>query len=441
MAKKASKPAKSNELDGKEFFTAIELIEKEKGIPKNYMLEKITQALISAYKRDHEGISDNVFVEANEIPQTVRMFVKKEIVEEVTNPSTEIALDEARKSLPAAQTGDVVRIEIKPRNFGRIAAQTARQVIIQGMREAERGMIFDEFTSKEHEILTGLVTRIDPRNGAVSLRITSNGESTDAYLAPSEQVRSEVIREGDRLKVYVVEVRRSSRGPQVLISRTHPGLVKRLFELEVPEIYDGTVEIRSIAREAGSRTKLAVWSADENVDPIGACVGPKGARVNNVVAELGSEKIDIIKYSDDPAAFVAAALSPADVLSVQPLEGSKSCRVAVPDDQLSLAIGKEGQNARLAAKLTGYKIDIKAESAVHEWEEEDAALAEQAALAQEAPDEAAPLDEEEEPTSPQQIPSPKRQPLQRQRTPPTHSPWRAARAEFSPLSHPANPNR
>ena len=398
MAKKASKPAKSNELDGKEFFTAIELIEKEKGIPKNYMLEKITQALISAYKRDHEGISDNVFVEANEITQTVRMFVKKEIVEEVTNPSTEIALDEARKSLPAAQTGDVVRIEIKPRNFGRIAAQTARQVIIQGMREAEQGMIYDEFCNKEHELLTGIVTRIDPRNGAVSLRITSNGESTDAYLAPSEQVRSEVIREGDRLKVYVVEVRRSSRGPQVLISRTHPGLVKRLFELEVPEIYDGTVEIRSIAREAGSRTKLAVWSADENVDPIGACVGPKGARVNNVVAELGSEKIDIIKYSDDPAAFVAAALSPADVLSVQPLEGSKSCRVAVPDDQLSLAIGKEGQNARLAAKLTGYKIDIKAESAVHEWEEEDAAaLAQQAALAQEAPYEAAPLDDEEEP--------------------------------------------
>ena len=380
MAKKSSKPAKSNELDGKEFFTAIELIEKEKGIPKDYMLEKITQALISAYKRDHEGITDNVYVEANEVDQTVRMFVKKEIVEEVTNPSTELALEEARKSLPAAQTGDVVRIEIKPRNFGRIAAQTARQVIIQGMREAEHNMIYDLFSSKEHEMLLGTVTRIDPRNGAVSLRITSNGESTDAYLAPSEQVRGEVIREGDRLKVYVVEVRRSSRGPQVLISRTHPGLVKRLFELEVPEIYDGTVEIRSIAREAGSRTKLAVWSSDENVDPIGACVGPKGARVNNVVAELGSEKIDIIQFSDDPAQFVAAALSPADVLSVQPLEGTKSCRVAVPDDQLSLAIGKEGQNARLAAKLTGYKIDIKAASAAHEWEEEDAAAEAQRAL-------------------------------------------------------------
>ena len=381
MAKKAPKNAKSNELDGKEFFTAISLIEKEKGIPKAYMLEKITQALVSAYKRDHEGITDNVFVEANELAGTVRMYVKKEIVEEVDNPYTELALEDARKTLPTAQTGDVVRIEIKPRNFGRIAAQTARQVIIQGMREAEHSMIYDLFNSKEHEMLLGTVTRVDPRNGAVSLRITSNGESTDAYLAPAEQVRGEVIREGDRIKVYVVEVRRSSRGPQVLISRTHPGLVKRLFELEVPEIYDGTVEIRSIAREAGSRSKIAVYSADENVDPIGACVGPKGARVNSVVSELRNEKIDIIKYSEDPAEYVAASLSPADVISVLPLEGTKSCRVVVPDDQLSLAIGKEGQNARLAAKLTGYKIDIKAESAVHEWEEEDAAAAAAAAEA------------------------------------------------------------
>ena len=381
MAKKAPKNAKSNELDGKEFFTAISLIEKEKGIPKAYMLEKITQALVSAYKRDHEGITDNVFVEANELAGTVRMYVKKEIVEEVDNPYTELALEDARKTLPTAQTGDVVRIEIKPRNFGRIAAQTARQVIIQGMREAEHSMIYDLFNSKEHEMLLGTVTRVDPRNGAVSLRITSNGESTDAYLAPAEQVRGEVIREGDRIKVYVVEVRRSSRGPQVLISRTHPGLVKRLFELEVPEIYDGTVEIRSIAREAGSRSKIADYSADENGDPIGACVGPKGARVNSVVSELRNEKIDIIKYSEDPAEYVAASLSPADVISVLPLEGTKSCRVVVPDDQLSLAIGKEGQNARLAAKLTGYKIDIKAESAVHEWEEEDAAAAAAAAEA------------------------------------------------------------
>ena len=364
MAKKTTKKAaKSNELDGKEFFAAVTLIEKEKGIPRHYMLEKITQALVSAYKRDHEGVTDNVFVEANEITETVRMYVKKEIVEEVTNPATEIALAEARKSLPSAQSGDVVRIEIKPRNFGRIAAQTARQVIIQGMREAEHSMIYDMFSSKEHEMLVGTVTRVDPRNGAVTLRITSDGESTDAYLSPSEQVRGEVAHEGDRLKVYVVEVRRSSRGPQILISRTHPGLVKRLFELEVPEIYDGTVEIRSIAREAGSRSKLAVWSADENVDPIGACVGPRGQRVNAIVDELRGEKIDIIKYSEDPAEFIAAALAPADVVSVQLADEGKACRVTVPADQLSLAIGKEGQNARLAARLTGYKIDIKAANA------------------------------------------------------------------------------
>jgi len=366
MAKKVTKAQKMNELDGKEFFAAIALIEKEKGIPREYMLEKITQALVSAYKRDHEGMGDNMTVDADAEKGEVRMFVKKDVVETVDNPSTELSLDEARASLPNAQLGDVIRIEIKTRNFGRIAAQTARQVIIQGMREAERGMIYEEFNSKEHEMLAGVVTRVDPRSGAVSLRIGSGSELTDAYLAVAEQVRGEVIREGDRLRVYVVEVRRSARGPQVLISRTHPGLVKRLFELEVPEIYDGTVEVRSIAREAGSRTKLAVWSADHNVDPIGACVGPRGNRVNNVVDELRGEKVDIIKYSDDPATYVAAALSPADVISVETISGGKSCRVTVPDDQLSLAIGKEGQNARLAAKLTGYKIDIKPESATRD---------------------------------------------------------------------------
>ena len=231
-------------------------------------------------------------------------------------------------------------------------------------------MVYDEFSSKEHEILTGVVTRIDPRSGAASLRISSSSEYTEAFLAPGEQVKGEVIREGDRLKVYVVEVRRSSRGPQVLISRTHPGLVKRLFELEIPEIYDGTVEVKSIAREAGSRTKIAVWSAEANVDPIGACVGPGGQRVNNIVEELHGEKVDIIKYSDDPAEYVAAALSPSDVVSVDLLPDGKSCRVLVPDDQLSLAIGKEGQNARLAAKLTGFKIDIKPESDPGELPEE-----------------------------------------------------------------------
>ncbi len=369
MPRKNAKAQKSNELDGAEFFAAIGLIEQEKGIPKSYMIEKITQALVTAYKRDHEGVGDNISVEADEKAGTVRMFVKKDVVETVDNPCTEMSLEEARATLPRAQLGDVLRIEIKPRNFGRIAAQTARQVIIQGMREAERGMIYDEFSSKEHEIVTGLVTRIDPRSGAVSLRIGSGNESTEGHLAANEQVKGEEITEGMRLRVYVMEVRRSTKGPQVLLSRTHPGLVKRLFELEVPEIYDGTVEVKSIAREAGSRTKLAVWSADADVDAIGACVGPRGQRVNNIVEELHGEKVDIIKYSDDPADYVAAALSPADVISVTTLDEGKSCRVVVPDDQLSLAIGKEGQNARLAAKLTGYKIDIKPASAADELPE------------------------------------------------------------------------
>ena len=274
---------------------------------------------------------------------------------------------------------------MKARSFGRIAAQTARQVIIQGIREAEQGMIYDEFSTKEHELLTGVVTRIDPRNGAVSLRLHAGDQFTDAYLGSGEQVKGERYVEGQRLKVYVVEVRRATKGPQVLISRTHPGLVKRLFELEVPEVYDGTVEIRSVAREAGSRTKMAVWSPDPNVDPIGACVGPRGQRVNTIVEELKGEKIDIIRWSEDPAEYIAAALSPADVISVEefPSPGdAKSCRVVVPDDQLSLAIGKEGQNARLAAKLTGYKIDIKPESAPLEPIEELIARAEAEAAEQ-----------------------------------------------------------
>lgn len=235
-------------------------------------------------------------------------------------------------------------------------------MIIQGIREAERGIVYEEFTSKEHEILTGVVSRIEPRTGSVSIRISSNSEYTEAMLSPNERIKTEPLKEGDRIKVYVVEVRNSTKGPQVLISRTHPGLVKRLFELEVPEIFDGTVEIKSIAREAGSRTKMAVWSTDPDVDPIGSCVGPKGGRVARIVDELGGEKIDIIKYSEIPEEYIAAALAPSEVVSVTMLEDGKSCRVIVPDSQLSLAIGKEGQNARLAARLTGFKIDIKPES-------------------------------------------------------------------------------
>jgi len=371
VAKRVTKKAVNpNEMDGKEFFEAIHQIEQEKGIKPGYMMEKVTQALLSAYRRDHEGVGENLVIEANEEAGTVRLFLKKEIVEEVDNPAMEISLEEARAALPQAELGDTVRMEVKARSFGRIAAQTARQVIIQGIREAEQGMIYDEFCTKEHELLTGTITRIDPRNGSVSLRLHSGSEFTDAYLGTNEQVKGERYMDGQRLKVYVVEVRKATKGPQVLISRTHPGLVKRLFELEVPEIYDGTVQVMSIAREAGSRTKLAVWSDDENVDPIGACVGPRGQRVNAVVEELRGEKVDIIKWSDDPGQYVAAALAPADVISVVELEPGKSCRVVVPDDQLSLAIGKEGQNARLAARLTGFKIDIRPASAPEPPEEE-----------------------------------------------------------------------
>ena len=345
-----------------EFFEAIEDIEKEKGIPRNYMYDKIKQAMLAAFRRDNPECEDNVDVILDEENKRVEMYVNKTVVEEVEDPSHEINLEAAKKISRRAKLGDLLPIPVETKKFGRIAAQSAKQVIIQGIREAERGIIYEEFTSKEHEILTGIVSHIEPRNGAVSIRIASNSEYTEAMLSANERIKNEELKEGDRIKVYVVEVRNSTRGPQVLISRTHPGLVKRLFEFEVPEIYDGTVEIKSIAREAGIRTKMAVWSADPDVDPIGACVGPKGGRVAGIVNELNGEKIDIVKYSENPEEYIAAALSPSEVVSVTMLEDGKSCRVIVPDAQLSLAIGKEGQNARLAAKLTGYKIDIKPES-------------------------------------------------------------------------------
>ena len=345
-----------------EFFEAIEDIEKEKGIPREYMYDKIKQAMLAAFRRDNPECEDNVDIILEEDKKRIEMNVNKTVVDEVEDPSHEINLEAAKKISRRAKLGDVLPIPVETKKFGRIAAQAAKQVIIQGIREAERGIIYEEFTSKEHEILTGIVSHVEPRNGSVSIRIASNSEFTEAMLSPNERIKTENLTEGDRIKVYVVEVRNSTRGPQVLISRTHPGLVKRLFELEVPEIYDGTVEIKSIAREAGSRTKMAVWSADPDVDPIGACVGPTGGRVASIVNELNGEKIDIVKYSDDPEEYIAAALSPSEVVSVTMLEDGKSCRVIVPDSQLSLAIGKEGQNARLAAKLTGYKIDIKPES-------------------------------------------------------------------------------
>lgn len=345
-----------------DFFEAIEDIEKEKGIPRNYMYDKIKQAMLAAFRRDNPECEDNVEIVLEEENKRIEMNILKTVVDEVTDPSHEINIEAAKKLSRRVKLGDIAHVPVETKKFGRIAAQAAKQVIIQGIREAERGIIYEEFTSKEHELLTGVVSHIDPRNGSVSIDISSNSEVTKAMLSANERIKSEAIREGDRIKVYVVEVRNSTRGPQVLISRTHPGLVKRLFELEVPEIYDGTVEIKSIAREAGSRTKMAVWSADENVDPIGACVGPKGGRVASIVEELNGEKIDIIKYSENPEEYIAAALSPSEVMSVTMQEDGKSCRVIVPDAQLSLAIGKEGQNARLAAKLTGFKIDIKPES-------------------------------------------------------------------------------
>ena len=345
-----------------DFFSAIADIEREKGIPKQYMFDKINQAMMAAFRKDNPDAGDNVVIDMNEEKKKIDMYILMDVVEEVEDPATQMTLDAALNINKRAKVGTSIQIPVETKKFGRIAAQAAKQVIIQGIREAERGIIYEEFTSKEHEILRGVVSRVDPRNGSVSIKISSNSEFTEAVLPANEQIRTEQLTEGDRIMVYVVEVRNSTSGPQVLISRTHPGLVKRLFELEVPEIFDGTVEIKSIAREAGSRAKMAVWSNEPEVDPIGSCVGPKGGRVAAIVEELGGEKIDIVKYSEDIEEFVAAALAPAEVLSVVKLDEGKSCRVVVPDSQLSLAIGKEGQNARLAAKLTGYKIDIKPES-------------------------------------------------------------------------------
>ena len=366
--KKVKEPAGMNIP---EIFAALAMLEKERGIPQTFMMDKIIQAVTTAYKRDHKDV-ENVIVDVDEEHQRLKMYVQKNVVaeEDYVDPFNEIPVEEAKTISAKYEIGDIVNIPVDTVEFGRIAAGNGKQVIIQGLREAERGMVYDEFNSKQHEILTGVVTRIDPRTNAVSLRIGTGTESTEALLLSGEQVPGEELVEGQHVKVYVVDVRRSTRGPQILISRTHPGLVKRLFELEVPEIYDGTVEVKSIAREAGSRTKMAVWSADENVDPIGACVGPKGQRVAAIVDELRGEKIDIIKWSEDPAQFIAAALAPSDVVDVMMAEEGKACRVIVPDDQLSLAIGKEGQNARLAARLTGYKIDIKPESYQGEDDEE-----------------------------------------------------------------------
>ncbi|KFL17407.1 transcription termination factor NusA [Anoxybacillus geothermalis] len=328
---------------------------REKGISKEVIMEAIEAALVSAYKRNF-GQAQNVRVDLNMETGTIRVLARKDVVEEVTDPRLEISLEEAQRINPNYQIGDVVELEVTPRDFGRIAAQTAKQVVTQRVREAERSIIYAEFVDREEDIMTGIVQRIDPRFVYVSLG------KAEALLPANEQMPNETYKPHDRLKVYITKVEKTTKGPQIFVSRTHPGLLKRLFELEVPEIYDGTVEIKSIAREAGDRSKISVHSDNPEVDPVGACVGPKGQRVQAIVDELNGEKIDIVHWSADPVEFVANALSPAKVLRVIVNEEQRATTVIVPDYQLSLAIGKRGQNARLAAKLTGWKIDIKSES-------------------------------------------------------------------------------
>ncbi|AEG60155.1 transcription termination factor NusA [Desulforamulus ruminis] len=342
-----------------EFLEALKDLEKEKGIAVDVLLEAIEAALLSAYKRNF-GSLQNARVHIDRNTGDYKVYSQRTVVEEVTDDRLEINLEEARKIDPRFNLGDVVENEVTPRNFGRIAAQTAKQVVVQRIREAERNIIFEEFANREGDILTGVVQRIENKNIYIELG------KTEAILTPSEQMPGEEYRHGERLKTYIVEVRKTTKGPQILVSRTHPGLLKRLFELEVPELHEGVVELKSIAREAGYRSKIAVYSKDENVDPVGACVGPKGMRVQNIVGELNGEKIDIVKWNPDASKFVASALSPAKVVAVEVWEDEKVARVIVPDYQLSLAIGKEGQNARLAAKLTGWKIDIKSESQMAE---------------------------------------------------------------------------
>lgn len=339
-----------------EFMEALKALEKEKGISQNILLDAIETALVTAYKRNYNN-SANVRVQINPDTGEIGVFSVKRVVEEITDsPDEEIELQDAWKIAKYYQPGDILEEEVMPKGFGRIAAQAAKQVVIQRIREAERGMIYEEFSEKENEVLTAIVQRVE-RNG-VYLELGR----TEGFMASNEFIPGEEFEVNDRIKVYILEVRKTSKGPQIITSRTHPGLIKRLFEFEVPEIQMGIVQIKSIAREAGYRSKVAVYSADQQVDPVGACVGQRGIRVERIVEELGTEKIDVIEWSADPVTYIANALSPARVLMVSANEEDKFARVIVPDNQLSLAIGKEGQNARLAAKLTNWKIDIKSQS-------------------------------------------------------------------------------
>ncbi|QCX32277.1 transcription termination/antitermination protein NusA [Caloramator sp. E03] len=338
-----------------ELIEALEELVKEKRIDREIIFTALESALVSAYKKNY-GTAQNVKVNVNRDTGEIHVYAQKEVVEEVYDNLLEISLEDARKISLKYNIGDIVDVEVTPKDFGRVAAQTAKQSVIQKIREAEREIIYKEFIEKENDLITGVVQKKEKQNVLVDIG------RTETLLAPNEQMPNEEYNHGDILKLYVVEVKKTPKGPNIVISRTHPGLIKRLFELEVPEIFEGIVEIKSIAREAGSRTKIAVHSKDENVDPTGACVGPKGIRVQNIVNELKGEKIDIVKWSKDPSEFIANAISPAKVISVEVNEDEKSAKVIVPDYQLSLAIGKEGQNARLAAKLTGWKIDIKSQS-------------------------------------------------------------------------------
>lgn len=339
----------------REFIKAVEELEKEKEISKDLLIEAIESALVSAYKKNY-GTSQNVRVNINRETGDIDVFMRKDIVEEIEDDQLEVSLKDAREIDPKYEVGDVIERQVTPRDFGRIAAQTAKQVVVQRIREAERGLIYDDYSNRQSEIVTGIVQRIS--NDTVFV----NMGKTEGILAATEQVPGEKYVINSRIKVFIMDVKKTTKGPQVYLSRSHPGLVKRLFELEVPEIQDGIVEIKSISREAGSRTKMAVYTADEGVDPVGACVGSRGTRVQAIVDELFGEKIDIINWSDNPEKLISSALSPAKVEKVIVNEEGKSATVIVPDYQLSLAIGKEGQNVRLAAKLCGWKIDIKSHS-------------------------------------------------------------------------------
>ena len=354
------KQPEAHKIDCAEVFASLRDLEKLKGIPVDYMVERMKQGMANAYRKDREDRrdvpADNVVVDLSESGLSVH--VVKTVVEELEDTALEIHIDAARNINPDAQVGDTLHIPVDVEKFSRIAAQTFKQVVIQGIREAERGVVYESYSSKAQELLTGTVLRIDP-NGDIFVRLGTGNEQNDAVLRASEQIPGEKYEPGDLIRVYVLEVHRANRGPLVHVSRTHPNLVRRLFELETPEIAEGQVEVRNIAREAGSRSKMAVRATMEGIDPVGACVGPRGGRVGAVVDELCGEKIDIVVWSEDPCEYVRSALSPADVISVTLVPGQKACKVLVPDDQLSLAIGKEGQNARLAARLTGYKIDIK----------------------------------------------------------------------------------